>query len=407
MATITDSAIRAIKPGDSPQKKAVGGGLVLITYPTGSKLWRLRYRRPNGKETMLSLGAYPDIGLAEARNVANAIRLSMKSGNADPVREKAREREVAAVAEATTFAGCANLYMKKKVWPTKVERHARRLQALLDNDISPKIGAMPVSDIKPADIMRALTPIEKRGAADTAHRALSLIRKVMQYAAVLGIIDADPTAGVRMLLSDAPARKNHPALVRPADVGEFVRKLQDSNMEPWRKAGILFHVYLFQRPSEIRLMQWADIDRSDWVWRFRVTKTGIDHAVPIPTQVRRLLKDLHAVSGGGAFVFPSSGKVRSRDGAMSLFPLQQGIRDMGYDTQKQVNLHGWRATARTLLAERLKYDPRLIELQLAHRPPESHGSAYNRAIFIDERTTMMQSYADYIDRLASEARDGW
>ncbi|MGF6938323.1 integrase [Paraburkholderia sp. UCT70] len=158
---------------------------------------------------------------------------------------------------------------------------------------------------------------------------------------------------------------------------------------------------LFVRPGELRQAQWSQFDLDKCEWRYLVTKTESEHLVPLSTQSVAILRELHALSGAGRYVFPGA---RDRKRPMSEAAINAALRRLGYDTRTEITGHGFRAMARTILHEELEQKPEVIEHQLAHMVPDNLGSAYNRTKFIKERRVMMQKWADYLDRLRLGAR---
>ena len=158
---------------------------------------------------------------------------------------------------------------------------------------------------------------------------------------------------------------------------------------------------MFTRPSELRTAKWADIDLETNQWRYRVSKTNTIHLVPLSTQAARLFAEIKPLSEHGEFVFQGGHDPKK---PMSAAAINAALKRMGYDTQKDITSHGFRAMARTILHERLNVDPYIIEHQLAHKVPDALGAAYNRTKFIEQRTAMMQTWADYLDELKAGAK---
>jgi integrase len=152
---------------------------------------------------------------------------------------------------------------------------------------------------------------------------------------------------------------------------------------------------VFVRPGELRTMRWADVDLDGGEWRFTASKTGTPHIVPLSAQAVAVLKELQPLTSGSDFVFPS---VRSIRRPMSENTLNAALRALGYDG-KTMTGHGFRAMARTILDEVLGFRPDFIEHQLAHAVRDPLGRAYNRTAHLAERRKMMQSWADYLDKL--------
>ena len=156
---------------------------------------------------------------------------------------------------------------------------------------------------------------------------------------------------------------------------------------------------LFVRPGELRKAEWASIDLDAAAWRYTVTKTDTAHLVPLASQAVVILRELHALTGHNRYAFAG----RDPQKPMSENTVNAALRRLGYDTQKDITGHGFRAMARTILHEELHFDPAIIEHQLAHSVPDALGTAYNRTKFLKERKVMMQVWADYLDKLKAGA----
>ncbi|WP_162798618.1 tyrosine-type recombinase/integrase [Sulfitobacter sp. SK012] len=389
---LTDSKVKTAKPGDKVKRVADGNGLTLTITPNGTKTWHLRYRRDD-KATMVSLGRYPDVSLAIAREKADQMRAARATG-VDPVREKERQRRQLAVAPGETFEEVAADFFAQNA-PGWSDAHADRFRFRIEKDVNPAIGNMRVGDIRPTDVLSVVRSIEGRGAVNSGRRVKGMIGQVMRYAVALGLAPFDPSRDIGAALKPSPKAKHRAALIHPEEIAKFMRRLYAYNGTSIVRPALEVLVRTFQRPGEVRCMRWADIDLEDRIWRDGVTKVEGGHAVPLSRQVLRILEEQRGISGHREYVWSNPYKPFS-DVMFSKF-----LRtNLTYD-QSEVSAHGFRATARTVLAERLKYEPRIIELQLSHAVPETHGGAYNRALYMDQRSEMMQHYSDWLDQIAS------
>jgi integrase len=220
----------------------------------------------------------------------------------------------------------------------------------------------------------------------------------MRYAIATGRAERDPCPDLRGALP--PLRHdNFAAITEPAKVAELLRAMDAFSGTFVVKSALLLAPLLFVRPGELRKALWADVDLDKAEWRYFVTKTKTEHSVPLATQAVLILKDLHALTGHGSTVFPG----RDPQKPMSEAAINAALRRMGYDTKTEITGHGFRAMARTILHEELHQKPEVIEHQLAHKVPDSLGTAYNRTKFLKERKAMMQLWADYLDKLKAGA----
>lgn len=386
---LTDLAIRRLKPSDKPTKHFDQFGLHILLSPTGSKLWRLKYRY-GGKEKQLSFGRYPLITLAEARAMMQQALTDLAHG-IDPGTAKKK-----AATSKRTFEAVAEEWLgnsKQLAQPT-----IRKRTGLLSNHINPIIGGKPINTIGIDDIMIAIRRVEAGGAVDTAHAVLAVMRQVFQHAVVLGLIGSNPCSGLSSALVKYKA-KHRAAITDPADLAVAVKQIWAYDRSATVKTALRLQVMLACRPGELRHMEWAeiDLDKSEWSIPAEKMKMREPHLVPLPHQAVKLLRALQDYSGRGRYVFPNPRAPRG-DRPMSENAVLVALRSMGFE-KDEVTGHGFRATFRTILDEVLEERVDLIEQQLAHMVRDPLGRAYNRTKFIDQRRAMMQRWADYLDGL--------
>ena len=392
---LTDAALRNAKPRDKSYKLADEKGLYIEVYPSGGKLWRLKYRF-GGKEKRLALGAYPDVTLAGARERRDSARAMLAQG-ADPGLAKQLEKLRRHQLAAESFEAVAREWFERQM-ADKTEGHRDKIMRRLERDVFPFIGPRPVAQLTAPEVLAVVRRIEKRGVLETAHRALQNIGQVVRYAVATGRADADPTPALRGALPPVRARHMAAPAGDPGAVGALLRTMDAFKGGPVVAAAVKLQPLLFCRPGELRTMRWADVDLDAGEWRYTVTKTKTEHLVPLSRQAVEVLRDLQAFTGRlpGGWVFPGG---RSPLRPMSEAAVNGAYKRLGIDTREELTGHGWRAVARTILHERLGYAAEVIEHQLAHAVPDALGRAYNRTKFSAERRRMMQEWADYLDRL--------
>lgn len=392
---LTDTAVRNAKPGQKPVKLADEKGLFLLINPNGNKYWRQKYRI-GGKEKLLAHGVYPDVGLKDAREKRDAARKLLADG-IDPGENRKVQKSAKAERAANSFETVAREWFAKHS-PGWAASHADKIIKRFENDVFPWIGGKPIAEITAPVLLTVLRRIESRGALDTAHRAQQNCGQVFRYAVATGRAERDPSADLRGALP--PARhENFASITDPDKVGELLRAIDGFKGTFVVKCALLLAPLLFVRPGELRKALWADIDLDKAEWRYFVTKTKTEHSVPLAGQAVAILKDLYALTGHGANVFPG----RDPQKPMSEAAINAALRRMGYDTKTEITGHGFRAMARTILHEELHQKPEVIEHQLAHKVPDALGTAYNRTKFLKERKAMMQLWADYLDKLKAGA----
>lgn len=388
---LSDTAIRAAKPSEKPVRMFDGGGLYLEISPAGGKLWRLKYRF-GGKEKRLALGAYPDVGLKDARERRDEARKLLANG-ADPGSAKKAQKAAKAEQAANSYEPICREWLEAKR-STVEEAQYKKALARQENDVFPWLGGRPMMEITAPEILAVLRRIDERGARYTAHKVRSEISQCFRYAIATGRADRDPCPDLKGAIP-APKTENLPAITTPNEAGELLRALDGFRGTFVVRCALLLAPQLFVRPGELRKAEWSGFDLEKAEWRYFVTKTKTEHLVPLATQTVAILRELHALTGHGRYVFPG----RDPQKPMSDAAVNAALRRMGYDTKTEITGHGFRAMARTILHEELHVKPEVIEHQLAHKVPDANGTAYNRTKFLKERKAMMQLWADYLDKL--------
>lgn len=392
---LTDTAIRTAKAADKPYKLSDERGLFVLVNPNGSKWWRLKFR-VDGKEKMLSFGTYPDVSLKDARSKRDDAR-KMLSDGIDPGAHRKAQKAGKSERAANSFEVIAREWLEGQKTVVSSGQHGKTL-ARMENDVFPWLGGKPVAEITAPDVLSVIRRIDQRGARYTAHRARGQISQVMRYAIATGRAERDPCPDLKGAIP--PARSsNFASITEPKQVAELLRAIDGFKGTFVVRCALLLSPMVFVRPGELRKAEWSGIDLEKSEWRYFVTKTKTDHLVPLATRAVDLLKELHALTGHGRYVFPG----RDPQKPMSEAAVNAALRRMGYDTKTEITGHGFRAMARTILAEELHQKPEVIEHQLAHAVPDQNGTAYNRTKFLKERKAMMQIWADYLNKLKAGA----
>ena len=403
---LTDAQCRnAVCPPDKKQARlSDSGGMYLQVSPAGSKRWFLKYRIA-GVEKQLALGSYPDVSLTAARKARDAAKLQKSEGR-DPVQARKIERLKALIPDGDTFKATALEWYANKLdsWSS---HYATREKRNLEKDLFPLFAARRIADIEPIELLAAVRLVEERGALDVAHRVLTTAGQVWRYAVATGRAARDVSADIKGALKPHHG-KHFAATTNPVKLGELVRVIRGYQGGPIVRAALQLAPLLFQRPGELRAAAWAEIDLDAALWTIPAARmkrsvegkrNGDPHLVPLPRQAVEILRKLHPLTGHGALVFHGE---RSHDRPISDNTLRAALLTLGYGPDVQ-SVHGFRATARTLLAEELNVDPLVIEAQLAHAVKDANGRAYNRTQYLKHRTAMMQQWADYLDKLATGA----
>lgn len=388
---LTDTACRQAKVSEKPYKLADSGGLYLLINKAG-KYWRWKYR-VNGKEKLLAIGVYPDTTLALARERHQDARKLLAEG-VDPSEQKKTDKRAAKVAAANSFESVARAWLAK-YQQTVTESTHTHAKSRMEREVFPWIGKRPIAEIDAPEILSVLRRMDDRGVRFSAHKSRSEISRVFRHGIIEGVCKSDPA---RDLVGAIPGHKtkHFAAITEPAKAGELLRSMEGYSGSFITRCALKLAPMLFCRPGELRQAEWAHIDLDGAAWRFYIGKTDTAHLVPLSRQALDVLRELHALTGHGRYVFPGA---RSHERPMSENTVNGALRALGWDTQKDHTGHGFRAMARTILHEELGQDPAVIEHQLAHKVPDVLGTAYNRTKFIKQRRTMMQVWADYLDAL--------
>lgn len=397
---LTDIAIRNAKPCAKAIKLADGGGMFLLITPAGGKLWRLKYR-VDGREKLLAIGRYPEIGLGEARRRREEARELIALGK-DPSREKQRNKVRARIQAADTFQAITDEYCAKrrrdgvKGWAPATAIRSEYLLSL----VCGSIGKLPIGEIEPADVLTAIRRIEGKGKLESARRSLQLAGAVFRYAVATARLVSDPTRDLRGALT-APTVTHYGAITDPKKAGELLRAIDSYEGSGITKLALQIAPHVFVRPGELRHAEWSEIDLGSALWIIPAgkMKSRKTHHVPLSRQTVELFHEVQAVTGAIGYVFPS---VRTRTRPMSENTINAGLRRLGYATD-EMTAHGFRAMASTLLNESGKWNPDAIERALAHGDTDKVRAAYHRGAHWNERVEMAQWWSDYLDQLRKGA----
>ncbi|MDM4765535.1 integrase arm-type DNA-binding domain-containing protein [Pelomonas sp. SE-A7] len=419
--TLTDKTIQAALKAAKAEGKAKtisdGGGLTLQAQPSGIGWWRLRYWI-DSRENRLSLGTYPVISLALAREKRrDAVKL--KAEGIDPSNERkaakrvrteraAKERALASGEALPGSFQAVALEWLAHVHEAKVsESHAARTRIRFEQDVFPWLGARPMGEIDAPELLTVLRRVVGRGAIETAHRVKDACGQVFRYGVASGHCERNPAADLRDALP--PVQTKHlAAIVDPKQVGALLRDMASYDGHPVTRAALALSSMLLLRPGELRHMEWVWIDfdaavlsvPAEVMKRSKADKAnGPPHVVPLAPQAVAVLEEIKPLSGSGRFVFPA---LTSRQRCMSENTVRSALRRMGYGND-DMTAHGFRATARTMAAERLGIAPEVIEAQLGHAVPDALGRAYNRTQYLAQRRELMVAWADYLDVLRKGA----
>jgi integrase len=403
---LTDTFTRQVKhtgkaAGD---KHTDGGGMYLLVKAAG-RYWRLDYRH-GGKRKTLALGTYPEVSLAKARQKRDKARELLAEG-IDPSAAKRAAKSAETVASANTFAALAREFHALQADSWSAQYGARWIERM-EKDLFPYLGRLPISAINPPILLDVLRKVEKRGAGETAHTLRQTAGQVFRYGIQTGRCERNPVSDLHGALKPLIV-KHMSAVLEPVKAGELLRAIYGYTGQPMTRAALQLSALLFQRPGNIRAMEWAwsDLDGGMLTIPAEAMKrrlhqkiNGRPHLVPLAPQAVAILRELHPLTGHGRYVFPS---LRTGERPMSDNTVNAALRRLGF-TGEEMTAHGFRAMARTLMVERMPgVDAQVIEAQLAHNKSGPLGAAYDRADYMEQRRKLMREWADYLDRLRNGA----
>ena len=391
MQKLTALAVKQAKAKDKNYSLADGGGLYLLVKAQG-KYWRYNYRF-GGKQKTLAIGVYPDKSLAGARLSHQSAREKLNNG-IDPSEIRKVEKITKHLTASDLFDCVAREWFNQKILDKSASHQARTLR-ILEKDLFPVIGSRPASNITALELTAVLHKIQTRS-VDIAQRAKQVASAVFRYAVRTGRAEFDPARDLAGALRSR-SQKHYSSITQPEEVGHLLIAIDGYKGTAVVKAALQLSILLFQRPGEIRHMEWSEINWEKHLWEIPDAKMKMkqEHIVPLSTQAMSALSEIRGLTGRGRYVLPSA-----RGGARPLSEngVRTALRTLGYNNETMTP-HGFRAMARTLLDEVLNFPVDWIEHQLAHAVKDPNGRAYNRTKHLAQRHVMMQGWGDYLDGL--------
>ena len=379
------SRINAAKPGEKVVKLTDGGGLALWILPTGRKVWRIQYRRPHDKKLdTITIGPYPEVGLADARSQRDVIRADLQAGK-NPKSSAMAKAEKARHSQVATFRAVATQWNER--WRDSVTgSYADQVWRVLEANVFPFLGDWPVDQITARMVVDALSPMEARGALVYLQRARHTITQVLAFALARGLVENNVAVGINGAFAQAkPA--NFRALP-PDQLPALVTGLKSEKIETQTYLMIMLQLLTMTRPMEAAGMRWDEIDGDMWVIPPERMKRRRQHVIPIVPAVASILERMRPISGHREHVFPGRNdpKTHASEGTANV-----ALKRLGIPT----TAHGLRALASTTLHE-AGFESAVIEAALAHVDPNKTRAAYNRAEYITQRRQMLEWWAERI-----------
>ncbi|ECC1695184.1 integrase [Salmonella enterica subsp. salamae] len=390
---LTARQISTAKPTEKPYKLSDGGGLYLLVNPNGSRYWRMKYRYA-GKEKLFSIGVYPDVTLAEARDKRTQAKRILAAGD-DPSEVKQAEREAKNLAVNNSFELLALEWHEHKK-PNWSSGYADDIMEYLRKDIFPYIGKKAITDIKPITMLSVLKKMEERGVLDKLKKTRQACRQIFTYAIITGRAEFNPVTDLAGALK-TPKQQHFPHLM-PTQIGPFIHAVNTYSGSKVTRIATLLLMYTSVRTIELRASEWTEFDLDNDLWQIPKERMKMrrPHLVPLSRQVKSHLLELKEITGWGKYVFPGRNDAHK---PMSEASINQVIKRIGF--AGKVTGHGFRHTMSTVLHEK-GFNSAWIEAQLAHADRNTIRGTYNHAQYLDGRRDMLQWYADYLDELAGK-----
>lgn len=390
---LTARQISTAKPTEKPYKLSDGGGLYLLVNPNGSRYWRMKYRYA-GKEKLLSIGVYPDVTLAEARDKRTQAKRILAAGD-DPSEVKQAEREAKNLAVNNSFELLALEWHEHKK-PNWSSGYADDILEYLRKDIFPYIGKKAITDIKPMTMLSVLKKMEDRGVLDKLKKTRQACRQIFTYAIITGRAEFNPVTDLAGALK-TPKQQHFPHLM-PTQIGPFIHAVNTYSGSKVTRIATLLLMYTSVRTIELRASEWTEFDLDNDLWQIPKERMKMrrPHLVPLSRQVKSHLLELKKITGWGKYVFPGRNDAHK---PMSEASINQVIKRIGF--AGKVTGHGFRHTMSTVLHEK-GFNSAWIEAQLAHADRNAIRGTYNHAQYLDGRREMLQWYADYLDELVGK-----
>lgn len=389
---LTAMKIAKARPAEKPYYLRDGEGLRLLVRPTGTKTWQYEYKF-NGTPKIHTIGDLDAVDLAEARERRTEARKLLKAG-IDPHTAKTTQKLRVMEEGANTFEKIAREWLGKQDFAPK---HGKNVLSRLEKDVFRVIGSLPVSDIRPAHIVSMLKKIEARGALNVAQRINQYCISIFNYAILSAVCEMNPAqACINYIVPPPVTNREH---LKEADLPAFMQTLQDAKQGKMTLATKLLAL-TFLRPGELRNAQWRDVDTEKALICIPAERMKIarEHLVPLSKQALATLEQLRELTGRSIYLLPGQKLTKP----VSDVALIKAARKL---TKDKATPHGFRHTASTILNEQ-GYNSDHIEMQLAHVEENKVRGTYNKALYLEPRTVMMQKWADYLDEQLKKAQKG-
>lgn len=403
---VPDTKLRNAKPAKTAYQIQIGGNTFLEVLPSGAKVWRMRYLKPDTKKpTRYTIGKYPDITQPQARKLAQEAKQLVKRG-IDPTTYRnetaanaERERKAALRDSAGSFESIARAWHKHRNETLKKWKpgHAQKILESLEADVFPRIGELHIAEVTAPMLLEVVQAVVDRGAVETARKLNQRLVAIFRYATTRRLVRHNEADNLRDELP-TPKRTNNPHL-KEKEIPAFLQAIEaDETMGAVVKIGILFTMHTLARTNETRFAKWSEFnfETCEWLIPAERMKMKLAHVVPLSPQVIAMLSELRKFTGAGSYLFAT----RSKDTPMSENAMLYALYRLGY--RGKLTIHGLRGTASTILNE-VGFRGEVVETALAHKEKNAIRGAYNHAIYLEERREMLGWYSNHLDALRTSS----
>ena len=385
---LTNSKIKNSKPSLKRITLSDSHGLVLFIEPSGSKLWRYRYRWQR-KATMMSLGKYPEVTIIEARSKRDEIRNLINSGiNPQTFKKNSSDSGI-------TFNEVFNQWHQNQLdnWTAS---YAHDIRQRAETYLIKYLGKKPITEISSKDIKMILLDLNNRDLLDTLEKIRGIAKRVFAYAVGMDWVENNPARDIPLDIFKKKQKRHYATITNPNEISRLLKALEMHKGSYEVRMALKIAPHLFLRPGELVGLRWSEVDLDENIIRINASrmKMKLDHIVPISSQVKKMLIGLKRLTAGD-LVFPGRNRTRN----ITTNSLLVAIRSLGFGTS-EFTTHGFRHMASTRLNE-MGFKGELIEKQLAHREKNNVRAVYNHADYLEERKEMMQTWSNYLNNLKS------
>lgn len=403
---LSDSKCTGAKPREKDYSLYDGHGLILFIRKSGSKVWRFKYKRSNGKDGLMTLGNFPALSLKAAREKRRELEELIANG-IDPIEHSLISK--AKLDDSYHFESIARnwheAYNNTGRWSKDTSDRALKN---LEDYVFPSLGKKSIDSIKPKELIQVIRSIEELGFTEVVKKTRQRLTSIFAFAISKGFIDINPAYGLQDIFVLTKKTKHHPQL--PLEqLPELQFRLASDTGYPLTRLCVEFALHTFARSSEIRFARWKEFDFENAIWTIpptrdfvkgykyshRGAKMKTPHLIPLSKQALAIIKEIYRYSGHTQNVFPKNGDPH---GFMSESTINKTLRRLGYDTNTEVCGHGFRGMACAALIQSKLFQKDAVEKQMSHQERNNVRLAYtHKAEFLEERRTMLNWWSDYLD----------